>query len=214
MRQPDAEKHFPFSSERLSISSMSIRTIIKRRSANHLRFLWITPLRALAKDIGRAMKEVIEELGMQWKIGIRNGDTEISERRKTKKTNAGSADHYAGKSAFITGPKSYPEIFKALKILAVDEWHELLGSKRGVQVELAVSRIVQVVASYQQPFPDADEINASPHLPFRDALEKTLKSKDEKFPFSVWGISATIGNLEQAKEYCCIPCWEECMRRR
>ena len=47
---------------------------------NGLQLLWITPLRALAKDIGRAMEEVIDELGMQWKVAIRNGDTEISER--------------------------------------------------------------------------------------------------------------------------------------
>ena len=42
---------------------------------NGLQLLWITPLRALAKDIGRAMEEVIAELGMSWKVGIRNGDT-------------------------------------------------------------------------------------------------------------------------------------------
>ena len=47
-----------------------------------LQLLWITPLRALAKDIGRAMEEVIEELEMNWKIGIRNGDTDIAERQK------------------------------------------------------------------------------------------------------------------------------------
>ena len=51
---------------------------------NGLQLLWITPLRALAKDIGRAMDEVIHELGMQWKVGIRNGDTETSERQKQK----------------------------------------------------------------------------------------------------------------------------------
>ena len=51
----------------------------KAKSKNGLQLLWITPLRALAKDIGRAMEEAIAELGMQWKVGIRNGDTEISE---------------------------------------------------------------------------------------------------------------------------------------
>src|SRR5678815_5536722 len=49
----------------------------KTRNKNGLQLLWITPLRALAKDIGRAMEEVIEELGLSWKIGIRNGDTDI-----------------------------------------------------------------------------------------------------------------------------------------
>ena len=49
---------------------------------NGLQLLWITPLRALAKDIERAMIEVIEELGMAWKIGSRNGDTPTAERAK------------------------------------------------------------------------------------------------------------------------------------
>src|SRR3954454_23437512 len=50
------------------------------KNRNGLLLLWMTPLRALAKDIGRAMEEVIAELGMSWKIGIRNGDTDIAER--------------------------------------------------------------------------------------------------------------------------------------
>ena len=57
----------------------------KTKTKNGLQLLWITPLRALAKDIHRAMEEVIEELGMSWKIGIRNGDTDISERQKQQR---------------------------------------------------------------------------------------------------------------------------------
>lgn len=52
------------------------------KSKNGLQLIWVTPLRALAKDIGRAMEEVINELGIQWKIGIRNGDTSMSDRQK------------------------------------------------------------------------------------------------------------------------------------
>src|SRR5437868_1625820 len=55
-----------------------------KKKNNGLQLLWITPLRALATDIARAMNEVIAELGMQWKIGIRNGDTEIAERARQK----------------------------------------------------------------------------------------------------------------------------------
>lgn len=132
-----------------------------------LQVLWLTPLRALAKDIGRAMEEVISELGMQWQIGIRNGDTPVTERQKQRRNMP---------EVFITTPeslhlmlaqKNYPELFNSLKILAVDEWHELLGSKRGVQVELAISRILGL-SSNQIP--------------------------------AIWGISATIGNLGEAKD--------------
>lgn len=134
---------------------------------NGLRLLWITPLRALAKDIGRAMEEVISELGMQWKIGIRNGDTDINERARQKRQMPEVLIITPESLHLLLAQKGYPDVFKPLKIIAVDEWHELLGSKRGVQVELAVSRII-----------NCNNSNST----------------------SIWGISATIGNLEEAKE--------------
>ena len=136
----------------------------KSKSKNGLQLLWISPLRALAKDIGRAMEEVIEELGMNWKIGIRNGDTDMSERQKQKRQMPEVLIITPESLHLLLAQKHYPEVFKPLKLIAVDEWHEMLGSKRGVQVELAISRLV--------------------------GLNK----------LQVWGISATIGNLEQAKE--------------
>lgn len=57
----------------------------KKVKHSGLQLLWITPLRALAKDIGRAMEEVVTELGLQWKIGIRNGDTNTTERASQKR---------------------------------------------------------------------------------------------------------------------------------
>ena len=52
------------------------------KTKSGLQLIWITPLRALAKDIGRAMEEVINELGMNWSVGIRNGDTTTAERAR------------------------------------------------------------------------------------------------------------------------------------
>jgi len=146
-------------------------TDYKTKQKNGLQLLWITPLRALAKDIGRAMQEVIEELDMKWEIGIRNGDTEISERQKQKRQMPEVLIITPESMQLLLAQKHYPDFFKTLKIIAVDEWHELLGSKRGVQVELAISRLV--------------------------ALNK-LQAGSRKL--QVWGISATIGNLEQARE--------------
>ncbi|MEO8764430.1 MAG: ligase-associated DNA damage response DEXH box helicase [Ginsengibacter sp.] len=142
----------------------------RTKTKSNLQLLWITPLRALAKDIGRAMEEVIYELGMNWKIGIRNGDTGISERQKQIRQMPEVLIITPESLHLLLAQKNYPDIFKSLKFIAVDEWHELLGSKRGVQVELALSRI----------------INCHPHA---DAVHP-----------SIWGISATIGNLGQAKE--------------
>ncbi|HYE54059.1 MAG TPA: ligase-associated DNA damage response DEXH box helicase [Chitinophagaceae bacterium] len=141
----------------------------KTKKKNGLQLMWITPLRALAKDIGRAMQEVISELGMSWAVGIRNGDTDINERARQKRQMPEVLIITPESLHLLLGQKGYPDVFKTLRIIAVDEWHELLGSKRGVQVELAVSRIMGLTQ------------------------------------LQLWGISATIGNLDQARDVLLAP---------
>src|SRR5947209_2602530 len=145
------------------------------KSKNGLQLIWVTPLRALAKDIGRAMEEVIAELGMQWKVGIRNGDTSTADRQKQKRVMPEVLIITPESLHLLLAQKDYPEVFHKLKIIAIDEWHELIGGKRGVQVELALSRIVGIRCKKKLP------------------------------GFSIWGISATIGNLQQAMEVLLYP---------
>jgi ATP-dependent Lhr-like helicase len=159
----------------------------KTKSKNGLQLLWITPLRALAKDIGRAMEEVIGELGMNWKVGIRNGDTSMSDRAKQKRQVPEVLIITPESLHLLLAQKNYPDIFKFLKIVAVDEWHELLGSKRGVQVELALSRLVALKA-----IDDSQIIPATT----QDANNPKL---------NIWGISATIGNMSEAEEVLLAP---------
>lgn len=147
----------------------------KKVKNSGLQLLWITPLRALAKDIGRAMEEVVTELGLQWKIGIRNGDTNTTERASQKRQMPEVLIITPESLHLLLAQKNYPDIFRQLEIIAVDEWHELLGSKRGVQVELALSRIINCKCQLANKKP------------------------------SVWGISATIGNLAEAQEVLLAP---------
>jgi ATP-dependent Lhr-like helicase len=162
------------------------------KNKNGLQLLWITPLRALAKDIGRAMEEVISELEMSWKVGIRNGDTSLSDRAKQKRQVPEILIITPESLHLLLAQKHYPEVFETLKIIAVDEWHELLGSKRGVQVELALSRIVAVKAENEKRKAESEEQN-------RQGRRKK-NNGDQKEIISIWGISATIGNLLQAEE--------------
>jgi ATP-dependent helicase Lhr and Lhr-like helicase len=167
-------------------------TNYKTASKNGLQLLWITPLRALAKDIGRAMEEVITALGMQWKVGIRNGDTSIADRQKQKKQTPEILIITPESLHLLLTQKHHADIFETLKIIAVDEWHELMGGKRGVQVELAIASIVA-------------------------GKEKAIRCKEKANSFTynlspstlIWGISATIGNLEEAKEVLLFPLQQE-----
>jgi ATP-dependent Lhr-like helicase len=98
----------------------------------------------------------------------------------------------------LLSQKGYAEIFRTLKLIAVDEWHELLGSKRGVQVELALSRIVGSLESRAQGQESGEgdlEKKTSYQNKTTDSQLTTHSSR-----LCIWGISATIGNLEQAKE--------------
>ncbi len=106
-----------------------------------LTVLWITPMRALAADTGRALLAPLLELGIPWSVGVRSGDTTSSERAKQSRRLP---------TALITTPESLSlllsradahELFSRLRMVVVDEWHELIGNKRGVQLQLALARL-------------------------------------------------------------------------
>jgi ATP-dependent Lhr-like helicase len=115
-------------------------------SANHpgklptgLRILYLTPLRALSRDLALAIQTPIAAMGWPLRVSIRNGDTSTHERGKQLRTPP---------QILITTPESLslllanaraPELFGQLQAVVLDEWHELMGSKRGVQAELCLS---------------------------------------------------------------------------
>jgi len=130
-----------------------------------LKVLWITPMRALASDTLVSLAAPLPELGLAWRLALRTGDTPSGDRVKQDR---------GGMDALVTTPESLSlmltrkglaRTFAALRLVVVDEWHELLGSKRGVQVELALARLRAIAPSMR-----------------------------------VWGLSATLGNVEQARD--------------
>ncbi|HMP93152.1 MAG TPA: ligase-associated DNA damage response DEXH box helicase, partial [Phnomibacter sp.] len=134
-----------------------------------LQLLWISPLRALAKDLGRAMQEALQSLGLPWQVGIRNGDTDTAERSRQKRRMPEVLIITPESLHLLLATREHRNYFTNLRLVAVDEWHELVGSKRGVMTELALA-----------------------WLQYLSSTRGTL--------LQVWGISATIGNLEQAAE--------------
>lgn len=118
----------------------------KKKPKRHLyappiRILWITPLRALAADTAENLSQAVDALGMPWTVETRIGTTSSSVRARQRKKLP---------TALITTPESLSLIltwadaetlFKDLRCVVVDEWHEFLSSKRGLQVELALARL-------------------------------------------------------------------------
>lgn len=111
------------------------------RARTCLRVLWITPMRALAADTQRALEDSAAELLPEWRIGARTGDTKSAERaRQTRSMPAALVTTPESLSLMISNAAAH-EQFRHLDMVIVDEWHELMGSKRGVQVQLALARL-------------------------------------------------------------------------
>ncbi|MEZ2413974.1 ligase-associated DNA damage response DEXH box helicase [Muriicola sp. E247] len=140
----------------------------KETGAKHkkgLKAVWITPLRALSQEIRQSAERIITDLDLPLTVGIRTGDTSTKERSRQRRTMPDLLITTPESLQLLLATKGYDKMFRGCKAIVVDEWHELLGTKRGVQMELGLSRIKSL----------------APEL-------------------RIWGISATIGNLEQARQ--------------
>jgi ATP-dependent helicase Lhr and Lhr-like helicase len=133
------------------------------RGAPPLQVLWITPMRALAADTVRALAAPLGELAPEWTLGQRSGDTPAAERaRQDRRFPTVLVTTPESLSLMLTRENAAAEL-GAVQTVVVDEWHELMGNKRGAQVQLAVARLAR----------------------WNPAL-------------AVWGLSATLGNLDEA----------------
>ena len=134
------------------------------RKSSGLKIIWITPIRALTRDIKAACEAFCEENNIPWTIAIRTGDTSTSQRQAQRKKAPQVLITTPESLHLLMATKGYTEYFSSLRFIVADEWHELMGSKRAVLLELAISRLSQIAE------------------------------------VKVWGVSATIGNMDQAME--------------
>jgi ATP-dependent helicase Lhr and Lhr-like helicase len=114
---------------------------LPRSKAAPLTVIWLTPMRALAADTARALREPLQDLAPAWTLGIRTGDTPSGERAKQdRRMPTVLITTPESLTLFIAREKSAEELSSVRYVIA-DEWHELLGNKRGVQTQLALSRL-------------------------------------------------------------------------
>ena len=146
----------------LALPILTHGSLLKKKG---LKAIWITPIRALSQDLEKAIQEAANDMKIDWDIALRTGDTDSKERARQKKQHPDFLITTPESMHIMLASKGYPDLFKNLECVVVDEWHELIGTKRGVQVELALSRL--------------------------RAINPQLK---------IWGISATIGNLDEAMD--------------
>ena len=219
----------------------------KKPETAPLTLLWITPMRALAADTLRALQQPLEILNaavnddgtprfIAWSAGARSGDTSAGER---------SAQNQRLPTVLVTTPESLSlllaradakEVLGSVRMVVVDEWHELLGNKRGVQVQLALARLkaptlptacgslppegaappaVRQSRSCGRNLPGEGTVSAhaEPELllpplgedrdgglpePALQLAATPAVSGDTASRLVIWGMSATLGNLQEA----------------
>lgn len=130
-----------------------------------LQLLWITPLRSLATDTTQHLTTAVQAMDLPWRVLRRTGDSSSAERGRLRK---GECELLVSTPESLALLLSYPDAaqrFDSLRGVVVDEWHELIGNKRGTLLLLGLA-----------------------HL---RAIKPDLR---------VWGLSATLGNLEEALE--------------
>jgi ATP-dependent Lhr-like helicase len=108
-----------------------------------LKILWITPMRALASDTANTLQQTTGAILPGWRVQMRTSDTPAQDRREQRRF---------APDALVTTPESLSLMLSQsdaqrqlgnVQVVIVDEWHELLATKRGVQVQLAIARLAR-----------------------------------------------------------------------
>ena len=173
----------------------------KDGAAGRIKVLWITPLRALATDTLRALREPIDALGLDWQVGMRTGDASARDKRLAR---AGKLDVLVTTPESLALLLSYADTapqFASLRCVIVDEWHEVLASKRGVLLQLGLARLRAVSPGLRlwglsATLGNLDEARdvLLPHLPDAHVvsgvkprtlkIETLLPEEGERFPWA------------------------------
>ncbi len=106
-----------------------------------LRVLWITPLRALASDTEASLRAPLDFLNLPWRLESRTGDSSSSIKARQLRELPTALVTTPESLALMLSHAALLEPLSKLECVVVDEWHELLGTKRGIQTELLLARL-------------------------------------------------------------------------
>ena len=121
---------------------------IASSGARGIACIYITPLRALNRDLLKRLSEMGKQMGIT--IEVRHGDTPRKERAQQSRSPP---------QVLITTPESMQSILLSkrlrdalanLKFVIVDEIHELYYNKRGAQLSVALERVASISGDFQR----------------------------------------------------------------
>ncbi len=103
-----------------------------------IRLLYLTPLRALSRDLALALRQPVAAMDWPIRVGIRNGDTPSAERTRQLRQPPQILITTPESLAVLLSNTNACALFSQLEAVVLDEWHELMGGKRGTQAELCL----------------------------------------------------------------------------
>ena len=156
----------PTGSGKTECSVIPIFTLVKEsKKIGKIKVLYITPLRALNRDVFRRITGYAKNDGLT--IEIRHGDTSQKLRRQITKSPPDILITTPETLVILLTQKKMLDALSELEWVVIDEVHELLSSERGSQLSISLER-----------------------------LQLT-----SKLPITRIGLSATIGNVEEAAKF-------------
>ncbi len=119
----------------------------KGSGARGIRMLYITPLRALNRDIFRRVISYAEAEGL--KADIRHGDTSASARQKMLASPPDVLITTPETLGIILTSRKFSKFLANLEVVVVDELHELLGSERGAHLTVGIERLQRLSVGHE-----------------------------------------------------------------
>ncbi|MEY2528074.1 MAG: ATP-dependent helicase Lhr and Lhr-like helicase [Verrucomicrobiota bacterium] len=105
--------------------------------------IYVSPLRALAYDIGKNIGAPIVGMGLekQLRVHLRTGDTPASERVKFRQRSAHILVTTPESLAVMLAQESYAAHLAECEFVVVDELHSFAGNKRGADLTISLERL-------------------------------------------------------------------------
>ena len=116
--------------------------LLKLKQLKHqkgINIIFVTPLKALSRDTKKSIAKATQFFDPEITIGIRNGDTSNYEKRRQLIKPPNILITTPESLTLLISNKESNKLFNNLFSIIIDEWHELMGCKRGNQCELALS---------------------------------------------------------------------------
>ncbi len=142
----------------LAIFDALLRKLDAGKLTSTVQCIYVSPLRALAYDIGKNIRAPIIGMGLEKKVRIhlRTGDTPSSERVKFRDRAAHIVVTTPESLAVMLAQESYAAHFAECEFVVVDELHSFAGNKRGADLTLSLERLERLREDFCSSRPVGD----------------------------------------------------------